>query len=190
MSFDAEKFESLWKLKPEGKSEVYVYNKETKVHDEKQIFRSYRSYLLIPPLNKDLPKSYMHDGVEPSVPNQLLPYLKEAWFDDDRYNQMVINWYEPEDYIESHRDCDNYMVDDYLIRIVSLDEGTPRKIVFKGVVTRDIMEAVPSEALPIYISQATNRNYRHSVGPGDGRRISITFRMLDEKKIEAKIVSI
>ena len=183
MSFGLEKFESLWKLKPEGKGKVYVYNKETEIHEEKEIFRSYRSYLTIPPFNKNLPKSYMYDGVEPSVPNELLPYLKEAWSDDDRYNQMVVNWYEPEHYIEYHRDCDNYMVDDYLIRIVSLDEGTPRKIIFKGVVTRDIMEVVPSEAPPIYISQSTNRNYRHSVGPGDGRRISITFRMLDKSKL-------
>ena len=81
------KFDQIWSLKPKDRSKVYVYNRETKTHDEKQIFRSYRSYLKIPPkeLALKLPKSYMYDGLEPSVPNCLLEYTKDAWTEDPRY---------------------------------------------------------------------------------------------------------
>ena len=179
------KFDKIWSLKPEGRSKVYVYNKETKIHDEKQIFRSYRSYLKIPPIEAamKLPKSYMYDGLEPSVPNCLLEYVKDAWAEDVRYNQMVVNWYEPEDYIEPHRDCENFMVDDYTIRIVSLyPTDDVRKIkltkVSDGTDIHLDLEGVN------YLDQDTNNNYRHSVGPGKTRRISITFRMLDGDKLK------
>ena len=177
------KFEEIWKLKPEGLSKVYVYNKEDKIHEEKQIYRSYRSYLNVPPFNEDLPKSYMYDGLEESVPNILLPYVKDAWSEDSRYNQLIVNWYNPEDYIQPHRDCDHYMVDDYKIKIVSINEKASRKMLFQSVANSDNNY---TELLrePLYINKFCNTNYRHSVGLGEGRRISLAFRMLDEDKIK------
>ena len=179
-----DKFDQIWSLKPEGRSKVFVYNKGTKTHDEKQIFRSYRSYLKIPPIEAamKLPKSYMYDGLEPSVPNCLIEYVKDAWTDDPRYNQMIVNWYEPEDYIEPHRDCDNFMVDDYIIRITSLypQEGI-RRIQFQNVDHDDSFGMDLQDT--VYFDKHINRNYRHSVGPGKTRRISITFRMLDDNKL-------
>ena len=177
------KFEEIWKLKPKGLSKVYVYNKDTKVHEEKQIYRSYRSYLNIPPFNKALPKSYMYDGLEPSIPNVLMYYIKDAWHENHKYNQLIVNWYNPEDYIQPHRDCDHYMVDDYEILIYSLNEDPNmfRKLKFHKL-NGDFHSSLDLDG-PIIIGQRANQNYRHSVGPGGGKRISLAFRMLDEEKI-------
>lgn len=172
-------FEEVWNLKPKDLSNVYVYNKEKCVHERKQIFRSYRSYLCVPPFNPDLKKSYMFDGLEESVPNCLLPYLRKTWKEDDRYNQMIVNWYEPEDYIQPHRDCDHYMVDDYEIKIYSL--GDIRNMIFEHVDSGHKYEKLLST--PLTITKEGNRGYRHSVGSGRARRISITFRMLDMEKM-------
>lgn len=169
-------FEEIWALKPRQKSKVYVYNKETDDHEEKQIYRSYLSYLSIPPHDETVKKSIMYDGLEPSVPNCLMPYIRDAWLADSRYNSLTVNFYEPEDYIEPHRDCDNHMVDDYVIRVVSLGEIRP--IVFEPVdeCLCDPIQIKPEEVFAI--SKQNNQNYRHSVGSGQERRISLTFRML------------
>jgi hypothetical protein len=180
-TMNKETFEKIWALKPDHKSKVYVYNKEKDTHEEKQIYRSYRSYLRVPPFDTRIKKSYMYDGVEPSVPNELIPYLIHATKEDERYNQMVVNWYEPEDYIEKHSDCDAFMVNDYLIGVMSIDEpGTsPRQMVFT---CRDQETGVTPLTLAgwVEIPDYMNRDFRHEVGAGEGRRISITFRMLRE----------
>lgn len=177
-------FEDLWNLKPKDKSRVWVYNKETGEHEEKQIFRSFRSYLNIPPKDKSIPKSWMHDELELEVPEILQKYVEDAQKEDSRYNSMTVNWYEKDDFIEPHRDCDNYMVDDYKIKIISLHEPNtnPRAFKLKNVATEEVEEICFAGGVPIYLSKKNNSIYRHSVGPGEGRRISITFRMLDVRK--------
>lgn len=175
-------FEKIWALKPKDKSRVWVYNKETGEHEEKRIFRSYRTYLNMPPKRSDVKKSWMHDELEPKVPEILQKYVDAAQEEDPRYNSMTVNWYEAEDFIEPHRDCDNYMVDNYKIKIIPLHEPNtdPRSFLLQGTITRNIRHL--NGEYPIYLNKDRNTFYRHSVGTGEGRRISITFRMLDLEK--------
>jgi len=174
-------FEQLWALKPEQKSQVKVYNKELGVHEDTTIFRSYRSYLQVPEFDPALPKSYMYDGCEPAVPNELIPYLLKARDESRKYNQMVVNWYEPEDYMQPHRDCDTHFDEGYYIGIYTINEpGKPPRL-FEYL----NLDGTSSLKLEVkdgwhFLSTYDNRNFRHMVHPGEGRRVSITFRMLKE----------
>lgn len=176
-------FNKMFNLKPDIRSNVLVYNKTTETHDEKTIFRSYNSYLLVPEFDREIKKSYMFLNKQSEVPdifNQFVEFVKSV---DNRYNQMVINWYNPEDYIQLHRDCNNKMIDpNSNILTINFNETDNiynlRHLIFEDVKSTEL-SSIPLQNNHYYIIN-NNTTHRHGVGTGNEKRISLTFRMIKE----------
>ena len=174
-------FQELFSLKPKNNNDVLVFNKETKEFDKKTIFRSYISYLNTPEFDPSTEKSYMFLNKEKNVPKQLEPILDYVQSIDSRYNQMVINWYNPEDYIEMHRDCTAKMVDkEAPVLILNFNESNDtlksRYMQFENVKTKEKSHQRLNNNYLYKIEN--NTTHRHGVGKGVEKRISITFRMM------------
>lgn len=175
-------FYSFWYSKPEEvQSKVLVFNRETKLHEEKTIFRSYMSYLNTPEFDNDIEKSYMFLNRSEKVPMEFEPFIEFAKSIDPNYNQMVVNWYEANDYIEFHRDCTaNMLSKDSPILTINLNETrdiySARSLMMVDVETNEV-SSIPLLDKTYFIIN-NNSTHRHAVGRGTERRISITFRMM------------
>lgn len=180
---DQYNFEEIFKLKPKGRSSVLVYDKTNEAHFEKQIFRSYTAYLNVPEFDDTIKKSYMFSNKENELPSEFIPLLNFAKSIDDRFNQVVVNWYEPEDYIEPHRDCTANMIDKSApILCINLNESNTREnsrhLLLEPLQTGEKQKLTLSNNT--YYILKDNLSVRHSVGKGSERRIAITFRMMKE----------
>lgn len=174
-------FNTLFNLRPENTNKVTIFNKETQQFEEKVIFRNYMCYLNTPEFKPEFKKSYMFEHKSDSIPQELLPFLEYAKSLNPNYNQMVVNWYNPEDYIEMHRDCNNSFIDKNAeILMINLNESSDlkkcRSLDFKDVNTGETT-SVPLVDKTAYIID-NNNTHRHGVGKGTEKRISITFRMV------------
>ena len=174
-------FNQLFSMKPKENNDVLVYNKKTGEFDRKTIFRSYISYLKTPEFDPSTKKSYMFLNKEEKSPAELQPILDYVQSIDSRYNQMVVNWYNEEDYIEMHRDCTAKMVHkDCPVLVLNLNESISdedcREMVFENVETGEITKE-PLKNNYLYKIE-NNNTHRHGVGSGKEKRISITFRMM------------
>lgn len=176
-------FKDLFDLKTPTRDSVLVFNKETKVHEKKQIYRSYMNYLSTPKFDEKINKSYMFVNMSDSLPEQLKPFLDFVKKIDPRYNQLSVSWYENDDFIEPHRDCVAKMLNpDSPILVINLNESNDiskaRNMVFQNVKTGEVT-SIPLLNGRFYIIE-NNSTHRHSVGKGLERRISLTFRMMQE----------
>ncbi len=176
-------FTNLFKLKPEGRSKIVLFDKDEQEFRPREIFRSYMSYLFTPMFDPNVKKSYMFLNKAEEVPVELVPFIGFAKQIDQRYNQMVVNWYEPEDYIEAHRDCTAKMIENNSdVLVININESDDiyniRNLVFINVETNEY-QSVPLLNNTYHIIK-NNNTHRHYVGRGVERRISITFRMIKE----------
>lgn len=174
-------FQELFKLKPEQNNDVLVFNKKTKQFDRKTIFRSYISYLNTPEFDPSTEKSYMFLNKSKEIPQELNEVLDYVQSIDSRYNQMVINWYNEDDYIEMHRDCTAKMIDTNApVLILNFNESDDikkeRKMIFEDIVSKEKSE-IALQNFHMYLLE-NNNTHRHGVGKGLEKRISITFRMM------------
>lgn len=176
-------FDELYSLRVDKKSDVLIYNRTTEKHEKKQIFRSYQSYLKTPDFNENIKKSYMFLNKSEEVPSNLLPFLYFAKSIDTRYNQMVVNWYEPDEFIESHSDCVANMINtESPILCINLNETDnldgARILEYESKVdkTKEFIKLLNNS----YYIITNNSSHRHAVGTGTEKRISITFRMMKE----------
>lgn len=174
-------FNTLFSKRPTNKGKVLVYSKEEDSYQEKQIFRNYSAYLRVPDFDPSVKKSYMFLNKEKNVPNEFIPFLEFAKKIDPRFNQMVVNWYDKDDYIELHRDCTSKMISkDSPILTVNLNESDNiyncRSMILENVKTKEIT-SVPLLNNHYYMIN-NNNTHRHAVGKGNEKRISITFRMI------------
>lgn len=175
------KFESIFKLKPEANNKVIIFDRANGEYKEKTIFRSYNSYLNVPEFDPETKKSYMFVHKSEELPKELESFLSFAQSIDPRYNQMAVNWYNPEDYIELHRDCTNKMIsEDSDILMININESDDvyslRQFIMQDVETKE-MASAPLLNNNYYIIK-NNKTHRHAVGKGVERRVSITFRMI------------
>jgi alkylated DNA repair dioxygenase AlkB len=175
----------LFNLHPEKKGKVLVFNKETKEHEEKEIYRYFESYLNTPKFDPSVSKSYMFSGLGTEDITKPLPKEFEPFYNEFKdYNQIVINWYNAEDYIEPHSDCTAKMVENSSIALVNLNESDDHtknrkfklKAKDKDKVLFDDLEYSLNHGLCIIMGGKTQEYYRHSVGKGEESRISITLR--------------
>lgn len=176
-------FKELFAARPLERGKVLIRDRKNNTHTEKPIFRKFKSYLSTPKFDAEVDKAYMFSGRDDSdingeLPAQLVPMYEYLRSIDGRYNQAVVNWYEPEDYIQPHSDCDAKMVDDYAICIVAL--GETRSLVFEQRQNGGRMRVPLEHGEYIVLDKHLNTQFRHSVPTGDGERISITFRMIKE----------
>jgi alkylated DNA repair dioxygenase AlkB len=68
----------------------------------------------------------MFSGTQDTNINDPLPELFEPFYNfmknsDNRYNQVIANWYQDKDYIPLHSDCDAKMVNNYTIGLINLN---------------------------------------------------------------------
>lgn len=178
---DSINFNQLFNLKPSDRSDVIIYDKNSKEYKNKKIFRSYMCYLNTPDFDESTKKSYMFINQCSKVPDELQPFIEFAKSLDERYNQMVVNWYNPEDYIEMHSDCSAKFIDkNSPILTINLNEtnNNPRDLIFEN---RETMEVSKTKLLNnTYFLITNNESHRHGVGTGLEKRISITFRMIKD----------
>lgn len=181
MTNETTKFiEEAFKLAPHNNGVVNVYDKETDTYKEKQIYRKYECYGDVPIFDHTVKKSYMY--TEPKeIPNLFKPlYNKYA----DKYNQMIVNWYESDDFIEPHRDCTAKLDMTNPIIVEYFSEGY-RNLVFTSVDNKNDSETYELRGHGSYsITDLINSSYRHEIKPGAGRYISFSFRKTKEKKNE------
>ncbi len=194
-----------WKIeehRPQGKSFVLVYDKETQTHKQKFIYRTYINFLNTPKFDDSVKKSYMFCGdVRGEIPQVFSEIFDYALSLDPNYNQMTVNYYEDgDDFIEPHSDCTAKMIDNAKILIVNVvPKGSlPRPFVFtvknkepgRLIQIDDIMRTSMIEnnlniqtknGTVIEMSREDQEIYRHEVpktGNPSHKKITITFRQM------------
>ena len=175
LNYSNEIFNELLFLSPKEYSKIIVYNTE-------KITKRYNlSYLNTPKLNKidTFKYSYMFSGkindVNKDIPDLIKPFLD--FFNTNEnvlYNQVTINWFfNPEEYIPYHSDCDIGMVEDSNIIILSL--GSTRTLNLKK--DSDV-EQIKCENGTVVVLK-NQKKYKHKLCKTKsnlGPRISISFR--------------
>lgn len=173
---DIDKFISdAFNIKPDQLGTVKVLNKVSGLHEDKQIYRSFETYGKVPEFDPSIKKSYMYSTAKdiPAIFQEHLEDIQKRY--GQTYNQMLVNWYEPWDFIEPHRDCTNFLKEGSIIR-VKFWASEPRILRFTSVsdgYSNDrILEGIDEYKIPPKI----NQEYRHEILPGGGRYLSLTFR--------------
>lgn len=175
---------------------VLVYDKEQDKHVEKKIFRKFKSYLNTPSFDSTVKKSYMFRGTNNTNINENIPDSIKCLYDfvqSSKYgpfNQCTVNWYDKNDYIETHSDCTAKLVPNSNILIMTLSDIPVVKTQYDGMyyISEHYFEIYNKEKTQmihkigllhgniIIMSTKYNENHHHGVPLGDGRRISISFR--------------
>jgi alkylated DNA repair dioxygenase AlkB len=188
-------FEDMFDLHPiydnDKKSKIMQFNKDSNNPEwyELEINRWFKSYLQTPSFDNKYKKSYMFSGKEQLEISEDLPDLIKPIFNyvkniDNRYNQVVVNWYEKEnDYIALHSDWVDNMVDNYNIGILNL-YGQTDKIRTLDIINKNTLEKTSIELnngdLVLLCGDFQNE-FRHGIpklSDDDiiSRRIGISFR--------------
>jgi alkylated DNA repair dioxygenase AlkB len=180
--YATENFDTLFNLHPEKKGNVLVFNKDHQNPDwdEIECFRYCKSYLATPKFDNTVMKSYMfsghnHDGINDPLPIEFQPFYEYM----KNYNQVIVNWYEKDDYIPPHSDCDAHMVDNYNIGLINLSKSD-RSFDLQSRNSNVVYNVALLHGTVIKMCGKTQQLYTHSVGKGihegDNRRIGISFR--------------
>lgn len=125
--YGSAQFDQLFALHPDHRHSVIMSGeREIPVH------RWQQSYLNTPAYDPTDPyfgcRSYMYAGLSAQqqtgaraeLPASLRPFYEYVKTVDPRYNQMVVNWYEDDDFIAFHHDCLRKVVRDVPIVVISL----------------------------------------------------------------------
>ena len=190
-------FDELFKAHPQERANILMYVRPTDSESKRtwrteQKDRWMKSYLQTPPLLQanETQRSYMFAGVPPNptdsssaVPLEFQPFVEWMMRTNPRYNQVIINWYDAEDHIPFHSDCELHTIDDHAVSIISLYENQletrPMLLKRKG----NGSEVTSVELLHgsiLFMCGAIQKEYRHRVPPGNCRRISISFRQMKD----------
>lgn len=174
-------FDKLFELKPNCRSSVLVYNKSNNNHCEKEIYRSYSCFLDTPEFDKEVKKSYMFLNKNEKVPEEFLMFVDFAKNIDERYNQMVVNYYNSNDFIELHSDCTSKFISpESPILTVNLNESNDESKERDFIMVDKQSELKSSFKLKNnhFFVIENNQSHRHMVKEGKEKRISLTFRMI------------
>lgn len=125
-------FNEMFNIHSADRGRVLVFNKDHKnpEWDEIECFRWCKSYLNTPKFDKKVMKSYMFSGTDGANINDPLPEIFNPFYEymktnDNKYNQVVINWYKDHnDYIPQHSDCEADMIDNHVISVINLNNNT------------------------------------------------------------------
>ena len=187
-----ENFNVMFNLHPEEKHRIIMYLKEVEVN------RWQQSYLSTPHYKLDILRShsYMYSGFDTSnnniqLPEQFQVYYEYMKLQDEKYNQVVVNWYQDKnDYIAYHADCENGMIPNAEIAMISLYEKnndiTSNYRIFSMVPKNkeincqyDKINIVARHGTIITMCGNTQKEFKHSIEKTDNNvipRISISFR--------------
>lgn len=188
-------FDEIFNLHPkylnDRKSRIMLFNKDLRNPEwtNLEVNRWYCSYLKTPQFERKYKKSYMFSGEDgkeiiKTLPDILEPIYQSVKKIDERYNQVVVNWYKKEnDYIALHSDWIDGMVDNYNIGIMSL-YGEGDKIRYLDIINKETDEEYKIELNNGELIQMCGdfqNEFRHRVpkiSDNDiiSKRVSISFR--------------
>jgi len=193
LSYIDANFEKMFLIKPEQKSKILLYNKDSDSPEwkEQECARVYKSYMNTPMFDRQYKKSYMFGGINedeieeklPEIFVPMLDYAKSTTGTD--FNQVVVNWYEKEtDYIPMHSDWTDGMHKDCKIAMLSLYGKNDKTRNLKILSKKDPEFGLN---LPLYngflvvMSSDFQENFRHGIDKLSdedkiSRRIGISFR--------------
>ncbi len=184
-------FDKIFDLHPEydnnEKSKIMHKSIQNNSWYEVETKRWFKSYLNVPPLNKEYSKSsYMFSGkcnheLDFELPDEVKPLYDEACKVDKRFNQVVINWYEGKDLIPLHTDWTDNMVDNYSIGVLSMygKKDQIRDFIIYNRITKETHTIEFKNGMFILMCGKFQDEFQHSVPSAKdkvSRRIGISFR--------------
>jgi alkylated DNA repair dioxygenase AlkB len=189
IQYGTERFDELWNLHPEER--LRIVWKPTM--QEMPMHRWQQSYLQTPSLESTKDNGnvhFMYSSLDESANTLPLPSLFQPFHEfmlgcDARYNQVVANWYDGDDYIAQHRDCTTGMINESPIAMCNIEPNAQRH--FSIVPNRTCETPLYPEVLiplangiTVTMGGETQQHYKHGVAsvPGAGRRISLSFRCM------------
>jgi len=181
-------FMNMWNLHPSEKHKIIMFENEVKVHRYSQSYlNTYNKLEHI----KD--SSYMYSGYDTSknnleIPNEFLVFYEYMVAQDNKYNQMIANWYEDKnDYIAYHSDCQRGMINDSKITILSLypsnEKDNFRFLSLKSKQSDNEYNIRLDHGLIISMCGTTQNDYRHGITKSTkdvSQRISLSFRQMEK----------
>lgn len=177
-------FNNMWELRPENKHKIIMYEKEIELH------RYSKSYLNTPTdLSHTVNSSYMYSGYDTTennndLPDEFMPYYDYMKSLDNKYNQVIANWYENgNDYIAQHSDCKKCMLSDAKISILSINENLPRELVLIDKKSKKEYIIQLDNGMIVTMCGKCQKEFTHGINKTDedvGRRISLSFRQMKE----------
>lgn len=190
MEYGKTYFYDMFKIHPEERHKIIMFEKEIETS------RWQKSYLKTPDVDEKHIKhhSYMYSGYDcksnrDSLPDVFMPYYKYMQSTDDKYNQVIVNWYQNnEDYIALHSDCTRGMLPDGKISIVTLYPSEESKSRILDIVPKAGVKS-EYEKLSIYLQHGMivtmcgkmQDEFKHGIQKEDEHRdarISISFRQM------------
>lgn len=181
--YSLKNFNEMFNLHPEERHKIIMYEKEIEVH------RFQKSYLKTPKIDKEYIKSnsYMYSGYNDSNNSQELPEIFRPFYDfvkerDIKYNQVIINWYEKNDYISMHSDCIRSMKTCSPILIISIYEDISHsvKLTIENKNSKLKYEKELNHGSIIEMFGNFQKEFRHGILNNPNKRISISFRQMEE----------
>ena len=194
LEYSVEHFDELFEHHPKEKHNII--SKDT--GDDCKVFRWQRSYLNTPDYDSSdeyfKTHYFIYSGLDTSknndeLPNMFVPFYEHIKRQDNRYNQVVINWYDSDDYIAFHRDCQRKLLKDVPIIVLTLTEEPCRE--FEIIPYEDNSDMIKSNfdnvkiiaknGLLLKMCGEFQTEFRHGVkqNKNAGRRISISFRAFE-----------
>ncbi len=194
--YSSQYYQTLFDIHPSERGKIVMFNNEEFISP-----RWHRSYLHQPVREPNQQRSYMYSGLEKFENLELpVPFQKFLNFLNDKgeiskYNQVIVNWYaNGKDYIAAHSDCQNGIVPDTGITIITLCEDqrfprelniTPKKL--KNEVNDNLYSGVTiklQHGCIITMHGETQNYFRHGVLKSLDNltsRISLTFRKFHQQ---------
>ena len=180
-------FEELWQLHPEERGKVVMVCQGEAI--DRTCHRWHQSYGHTPPRDPESTKSYMFSGLHPlptpDLPEAFQYYLELLNAGGARYNNVVVNWYDSNDYIALHADYETGLSPGSNIAVLSFcetgEDYPVRTFRVKAMEGGEIVDLPLEQGTLIRMCGDTQKFYRHGVAQlkGAGRRISLTFRQFE-----------
>ncbi len=191
-------FNAIFELHPQDKGKVLVFNGNIEdpnwVETECSIW--YQSYDNTPKFDDSVMKSYMfsdrtNTNINEPLPKILVPFYECIKKNDNNYNQVVVNWYNPDDMIPYHSDCEAYMMKNHSIGLINLLPSLNQnnyhefKLLSKDKIKSlfDEVTIVLKHGIIITMGGELQKTFRHGVeiNTTSSQRISLSFRQFDKK---------
>ena len=196
-------FHRLFQEHPEQEEPISYFNHDDGSFKEVASHRWHQSYMNTPPKDPSIRRNYMFSGrtdtpVDLEIPELFTPYYTYMQQRDQRYNQVVINWYGPDNYIPMHCDCEAKMVHNHTISMININEPTPppasaQARTFKLMARRNTKTAlyktiniVLRDGVLITMCGDTQSHYLHGVRKGQASRISVSCRQF-QVQVQAQV---
>lgn len=196
IEYGAQQFDTLFNMHPDEKHNII-----SKEGENMQVFRWQKSYGKTPEYDKSdeyfKTHFYMYSGLDTSKNNDVLPQLFAPFFEyiksiDERYNQVVINWYDSDDHIAFHRDCQRNMMVDVPILVLTLTLASEESLRNFDIIPFELNPesvellyknvSIPSKhGMLLKMCGEFQTEFRHGIKQklNSGKRISMSFRAFE-----------